>query len=73
MTEFSMSKHATARANQRGVTHQIISDLLAYADVEEPAGGGCTVLRLSRRTLRDRSVRASLSAANWSASSQRRA
>lgn len=60
MTEFSMSEHAAVRANQRGVTHQMISDVLTYADVEEPVGDGRTVVRLSRQTLRDQSVRSSL-------------
>lgn len=60
MPDVSMSKHAIARANQRGVTHQMIADLIAYADVEEAAGDGCMVLRVSRRQLQDRSIRSSL-------------
>ena len=60
MPEFSMSKHACARANQRGITHQMISDLIAFADVERPAGDGCTVLRVSRRSLEDRDLRRQL-------------
>ena len=62
MQEFALSKHAIARAKQRGVTHQMIKDLIANADVEEPVGRGCTVLRLSRRRLQDQSVRAALGA-----------
>jgi hypothetical protein len=60
MPEFSMSKHACTRANQRGITHQMISDLIAFADVERPAGDGCTVLRVSRRGLEDRDLRKQL-------------
>ena len=61
MPAFSMTCHAAIRANQRGITHQMIADLLAYADVEAPVGGGCTVLRVSRRRLQDGDIRADLS------------
>lgn len=60
MPAFSMSHHAAVRANQRGITHQMIIDLLAHADVEAPVGRGCTVLRLSRRRLQDGDLRAGL-------------
>ncbi len=60
MHDLALSRHALTRANQRGITHQLIRDLLELADVEEPVGGGCTVLRLSRRQLRDRDLRARL-------------
>lgn len=61
MCSVSLSQHARLRANQRGVTHQMISDLIAYADVEAPVGGGCTVLRVSRERLKDAGVRSGLS------------
>jgi hypothetical protein len=54
----ALSNHASIRANQRGITHQMIEDLVAHADVEAPVGGGCTVLRVSRERLRDRSFKA---------------
>lgn len=60
MHAFSLSSHARTRANQRGITHQMINDLLAHADIEAPVGGGCTVLRLSRQRLRDRDLKAEL-------------
>lgn len=58
MPAIALSKHAAIRANQRGITHQMIEDLLAHADVEAPVGGGCTVLRVSKERLRDRTLRA---------------
>jgi hypothetical protein len=56
----ALSRHAQVRANQRGVTHRAINDLIAHADIERPVGDGCTVLRISRRRLDDPSVRAEL-------------
>lgn len=61
MHSFSLSNHAKLRANQRGITHSMINDLIAFADVEAWVGGGCTVLRLSRERLRDRALRRELS------------
>lgn len=58
MYSVSLSQHARVRANQRGITHRMISDLIALADVEAPVGGGCTVLRVSRERLRESDVRA---------------
>ena len=40
----------------------MIRDVLEHADIEKPAGDGCVLLRISRRTLEDRSVRTSLGA-----------
>ncbi|MCA0358322.1 MAG: hypothetical protein LCH78_15995 [Proteobacteria bacterium] len=50
---YALSRHAAIRANQRGITHQMIADFISNADVEVPAGGGCTLLRVSRKSLRD--------------------
>lgn len=60
MHSFTLSNHAKLRANQRGITHQMISDLIAFADVEAPVGGGCTVLRVSRDRLKDRALKGEL-------------
>ena len=60
MQTFTLSQHARLRANQRGVTHQMISDLIAIADVEAPVGGGCTVLRVSRERLQDKTLKGEL-------------
>jgi hypothetical protein len=60
MSAFAMTRHASIRANQRGVTHDMLDALIAYADFEASVGGGCTVLRLSRDRLEDRDLRASL-------------
>lgn len=58
MPAVALSKHAAIRANQRGITHKMLEDLLACADVEAPVGGGCSVLRVSRERLRDRTLKA---------------
>lgn len=58
MTE--LTRHAHHRAQQRGVTAAMIEALIAWADLEIPAGDGCTVLRFSRERLRDRDLRAAL-------------
>jgi hypothetical protein len=60
MPALALSRHATVRANQRGVTHEMLDALIAYADFEAPVGSGCTVLRFSRERLMDRDLRASL-------------
>jgi len=62
MSSFALTHHASTRANQRGVTYQMLDALIAHADVEASVGGGCTVLRLSRERLKDRDLRASLGA-----------
>lgn len=54
-----LTTHAAVRANQRGVPHGLITDLLAYADLETPVGGGRVALSVSRRRLADRDVRRS--------------
>jgi hypothetical protein len=60
MPTLALTRHATLRAQQRGVTHAMLDALIHNADVEAPVGGGCTVLRLSRERLMDRALRASL-------------
>jgi hypothetical protein len=56
----SLSRHAGTRAQQRGVPHAALEALFAYADGETPAGGGCSVLRLSRTALSSPEIRAAL-------------
>lgn len=55
-----LTRHGAARAAQRGVNGETLAALIAWADVEAPVGGGCTALRLSRRRLADRDLRAAL-------------
>lgn len=43
------SEHSQVRASQRGVTDRFIEEILAHADVEQPIGDNCTLLRVSRR------------------------
>jgi hypothetical protein len=60
MTSLALTRHASVRANQRGVTNSMLETLIAHADIEAAVGGGCTVLRLSRQSLRDGELRVSL-------------
>ena len=60
MPALALSRHASIRAKQRGVTYDMLDALIAHADFEAPVGGGCTVLRFSRERLMDRDLRASL-------------
>lgn len=55
-----LSRHAERRSRQRGVPHALLDALLANADVEAPAGSGCTVLRISRERLASAELRRSL-------------
>lgn len=48
-----LSTHAQRRARQRGVPDGLIDLVLAHADIDRPAGSGCTVLRISRTRLTD--------------------
>jgi hypothetical protein len=57
--ELQMTTHATVRASQRGVPHDLIEQLLIHADLETNVGGGCVALSVSRRRLRERDVRRS--------------
>jgi hypothetical protein len=58
----SLSKHADTRNRQRGVSDALLQALIDYADCESPVGNGCSVLRVTRRALDSREVRASLGA-----------
>lgn len=60
MPSLALTRHAATRANQRGVTHEMLDALIAHADLESPVGGGCTAVRFSRDRLMDRSLRAAL-------------
>jgi hypothetical protein len=51
MTPLSLSRHASLRASQRGVTNGMLQALIDNADYEAAVGGGCIVLRLSRQGL----------------------
>ena len=44
-----ISKHAKIRMNQRGVSNEFLSDLVANADIELSADSGCALLRVSKR------------------------
>jgi hypothetical protein len=52
-----LTGHAEARANQRGVPLDVIEAILDHADMDVPVGGGCTALRLSKRRLKDATLR----------------
>lgn len=62
MPALALTRHATIRAQQRGVPYEVLDALILHADMEAPVGSGCTVLRFSRERLRDRDLRASLGA-----------
>ncbi|MGH7020861.1 MAG: hypothetical protein ACREEY_13315 [Brevundimonas sp.] len=57
MFEAALTRHAEARANQRGVQQDVIEAILHHADVDVPVGGGCSALRLSKRRLKDAALR----------------
>ena len=57
MTSVSLSRHAQTRIQQRGVPHALLYLLLETADIDAPAGGGCRILRVSRKRLKDTSLR----------------
>ncbi len=50
------SRHAEMRARQRAVPLGVIDAILTFGDMEQPAGGGCTAVRISRRRLQDREL-----------------
>ena len=60
MTLAHLTRHAAVPPNQRGVTHEAVEAVFAWADVELPARDGCSVLRFSRGHLADRDLRATL-------------
>lgn len=51
MTDHPYSRHAAVRSQQRGVPAHLVRLILEHHDVDEHAGGGCRVLRLSRHAL----------------------
>ena len=57
MHTIDLSRHAQMRANQRGVPNNLLDVIMAYADVDAPVGGNCTVIRISRARLLDQDVR----------------
>ena len=44
-----MSRHATTRCQQRGITQELLRTLLQHHDLDRDVGGNCRVLRMSRR------------------------
>ena len=47
-----LSRHASRRAQQRGVTHAQLSVVSAHGDMEVHRGGDCYAVWISRGTLR---------------------
>ncbi len=47
-----MSLHAVSRCQQRGVRKGVVQAILEHHDIDEPVGGNCRVLRVSRKSLR---------------------
>lgn len=43
------SNHSQTRAAQRGITARFVEDILDHADIEQPIGDNCRLLRVSRR------------------------
>ena len=60
MFDFALTRHAARRSRQRGVTSRMLKAMIAWADLEVPAGDGCTILRFSRERLQDRELRGEL-------------
>lgn len=52
MTHIVFSRHATIRAQQRGITPDQIDAILLYADREARRGDGCASIWISRKQLR---------------------
>src|SRR5262249_44271192 len=48
---YSFSKHARKRAQQRGVQPKTVEMVLKHADVDLEAGNGCRAYRISKRAL----------------------
>ena len=51
MLAVALSRHAQVRANQRGITHEMIDNLITYADVEAPIPGIFATMLVTRRLL----------------------
>jgi hypothetical protein len=60
MSELVMTHHAMARANQRGVKHDLLLDLLRHADREVHVGQGCVCVFCSNQALRKANLPASV-------------
>jgi hypothetical protein len=45
----ALSRHALTRSQQRGITMQLIEQILENADVEKNVGDNCTLIRVSKR------------------------
>lgn len=45
----SMSDHANRRCKQRGITQTDLDAILSHFDIDHSVGGGCRVLRISRK------------------------
>jgi hypothetical protein len=52
MSKSVFSRHATIRAQQRGITRAHIDAVIGYADMEVRRGNGCASIWISRRELR---------------------
>jgi hypothetical protein len=51
MTKLAWTRHATARAQQRGVTRSRVDAVLRYGDMEARRGSGCASLWISKNEL----------------------
>lgn len=60
MNGIVMTHHAMRRANQRGVTSDLLLDLLKHADREVHVGQGCTCVFCSHQALRKADLPASV-------------
>ena len=52
MPQLVCSRHATIRAQQRGITHEQIDAVARYADKEALRGDGCLAIWISKKELR---------------------
>jgi len=51
MSKLVFSRHATIRAQQRGITPAQLEAIIAYADMEVPRGKGCASVWISSEGL----------------------
>jgi hypothetical protein len=52
MSKLVLSRHATIRAQQRGITPAQLEAIIGYADMEARRGNGCASIWISRKELR---------------------
>lgn len=52
MLNFSFTRHARVRAQQRGVRRAYIDAVIGHADMEARRGNGCSSIWISERELR---------------------